>query len=638
MMKLLQPIKIGSLSIKNRMVVSAMVTNYCREDGYPTEKFIAYHERKAKGGWGLIIAEDFCIMPGVGAFRRLPGLWEDAQIESFKACTDRVHAAGGCMFAQIYHAGRETTSAITGQQSVAPSPAKNPVLNEIPRELTVEEIHEIVSRFGECALRAKKAGFDGVEIHGAHGYLVNSFVSPFSNKRCDEYGGTIENRMRFAVEVVKEIRRVCGEEYPIIYRMSVREYVEGGLDLAESCILARALEQAGVDALHCSQGISALVRHVVPTSVVRPGAYRENFSAIKHAVSIPVIAVGRINDPLVAEDILECGDADLCTMARASLADPSLPEKVVENRCEDILHCIGCVQGCIGENAKGNFVRCLVNPMTGMEDEYHVEMAARPKTVVIAGGGIAGCEAAITAAMRGHHVHLLERGDRLGGQWIAAVVPPGKAEFSSFIVWQKQMLQKYHVAVHLNCEAEKDVIMRWSPDLVINATGSIAAIPPVSGLREFGVCAEDVLLGRVKAVKKAVVIGGGLVGAETADHLAMHGADVALIEMLPSILNDGEPLPKELLLERFQKRGVKVYTSAAVQSVTESCVRYRKDESDYVIEDVELVVIATGRKKDSSKQQIFEELPCDVVSVGDAASVKNGYLNIREGFEAGLSC
>ena len=318
-MKVFEPLKINQMELKNRMVVSAMVTNYCSEDGMATEKFIAYHEHKAKGGWGLIITEDYAVTPTAGGFKKLPGLWEDGQIESHKKLTKRIHEAGGKIAAQIYHAGRETSSAITGEQPIGPSALKDPTMPETPREMTVEEIHELIEQFGDCARRAKEAGFDAVEVHGAHGYLIGAFASPFSNKRSDEYGGTIRNRARFAMEIIENIKKKCGKDYPVLYRMSAVEYVSGGLEIEESKVLARLVEEAGADCIHCSQGVYASTHVIIPPSVVPRAAYVENAAEIKKVVDIPVIAVGRINDVEIAESVLQADKADLVTMARNSV-------------------------------------------------------------------------------------------------------------------------------------------------------------------------------------------------------------------------------------------------------------------------------------------------------------------------------
>ena len=637
--KIFEPIVINKTVFKNRMVVSAMVTNYCEENGMPNEKFIKYHQRKAEGGWGIIITEDFAISPAAGGFKRLPGLWCDEQIAPYKAFTDSIHERDGKIIAQIYHAGRETSSAVTGVNCVAPSAIKDPTMPEVPYELTKDQIIQIEDEFADCAYRAQQAGFDGVEIHGAHGYLVEQFVSPFSNHRTDEYGGTIYNRCRFALEIVHKIREKCGSDFVVFYRMSAVEYVHGGLEIEESKVVARLLEEAGVDCLHVSQGVYASIKAVIPVAGMMPGCYVNNAAEIKKAVSIPVIAVGRINDPLIAESIIASGKADLCTMARASLADPDLPKKTKEGRYDEIIHCIGCVQGCSGENGKGNKVRCLVNPMTGMEDEYVLEKAEKPKNIVVAGGGVAGSEAAVIAAMRGHHVTLLEKSGELGGQWIAASIPPGKADFTSFLNWQKQMMKKYNVNVVLNCEADKSVIDSYHPDLVIAATGSTGFRPSIPGLKEYSIDVLDVLRSRVHAGNKAVVIGGGLSGSETADYLAEHGcSDVTIVEMMDQIVREGEATPSALLKERLAEFHVNIQTSAKVTEVTKDSVSYEKNGEVVTISDVDTIIAAIGVRANTALADSLKGAEYEVISCGDCnVRAKNGYKDIREGFEAGLA-
>ena len=637
-MKIFEPLKLKKLELKNRMVVSAMVTNYCTPDGMATEKFIAYHEHKAKGGWGLIITEDYAITKTAGGFKNLPGLWEDAQIESHRKLTERVHAAGGTIAAQIYHVGRETSSAITGEQPVAPSAVREPSMPETPRELSVEEIYELVEQFGDCARRAKEAGFDAVEVHGAHGYLVGAFASPFSNKRSDEYGGTIRNRARFGMEIIRNIKKKCGEDYPVIYRLSSVEYVPGGLEIEESKVIARLMEEAGADCIHCSQGVYASTHTIIPPSVFPRAGYVEHAAEMKKAVHIPVIAVGRINDVDIAESVLQSGKADLVTMARASLADPDMPKKAQEGKMDEILHCIGCLQGCSGENGKGNCVRCLVNPLTGMEDEYDMTPVKKAKNVLVIGGGVSGCEAAITAARKGHKVTLIEKSDRLGGQCIPASVPIGKGEFTSFIYWQKKMLEKMQVQVLLNTKADEELIQLYAPDAVILATGSNPFIPPIKGMdQDFVVTAHDILMGKKEAGKHTVVIGGGLVGAETADMLATQCEQITIVEMMPQIMRDGEPTPAKYMKERFTANGVKIYTSSKVMEIGNHEVIAEKDGQTFTIEPVDTVIVAVGVKTDLTLIDKIDQLSCKVIKVGDANGVKNGYLGIREGFEAGLS-
>lgn len=326
--KVFEPITINQTKIRNRMVVSAMVTNFCGADGKSNQKFIAYHEHKARGGFGLIITEDFAISPTAGGFKTLPGLWCDEQIPSHRELTDRVHAQGAKIICQIYHAGRETSSDITGVHNIAPSPIKEPTVAETPREMTIAEIHQMVEDFGSAARRARAAGFDGVEIHAAHGYMIEQFLSPFSNRRCDEYGGTIQNRCRFMVEVIKEIRKQCGADFIIQMRLSAVEYVPGGLEIEESKVIAQIAEDAGLNSINISQGVYASVHIINPPSCIGHGAYINNAYEIKKAVSIPVIGVGRINDPAIAEAIISSGKTDMCIMARASLADPDMPARL----------------------------------------------------------------------------------------------------------------------------------------------------------------------------------------------------------------------------------------------------------------------------------------------------------------------
>lgn len=637
-MKAFEPIEIGKLRLKNRLVVSAMVTNYCNADGTPTEKYIAYHEHKARGGWGLIITEDYAIAPNAGGFVKLPGLWSDSQIEPHRELTRRIHEAGGKIAVQIYHAGRETCSTVTGEQPVAPFAVKEPSMPETPRELTVAEIHNLVEQFGDCALRAKKAGFDAVELHGAHGYLIGAFASPFANKRSDEYGGTLRGRARFAVEIIHNIKEKCGNDFPVIYRMSTVEYVEGGLEIEEAKVLARFMEEAGADCIHCSQGVYASSHIITPPSIVARGAYADNAKEIRSAVCIPVIAVGRINDIAVAESILQSGKADLVAMARASLADPEMPGKVLAGREDEVMHCIGCLQGCIGENGKGNCVRCLVNPLTGMEDEYDMSPVKESRKVLVVGGGVTGCEAAVVAAMKGHRVTLVEKNDRLGGQWIPASVPPGKSEFTSLLVWQKRMMKKLGVTVLLNTTADAEFINRYAPDTVIVATGSNPFIPQsIRGVeKNFVVTAHDVLNGKVEVSGNVVVIGGGLVGAETADFLSVY-CKVNIIEMLPLIMKDGEHAPSVYMMQRFNKNKVEIYTSTKLLEIGDHNITTEHRGQTFTIDCVDYVVMAIGVKTDNRLIEQLEKCTCDVVMVGDANKVKNGYQGIREAYEAALN-
>lgn len=638
--KVFEPIKINQLELQNRMIVSAMVTQYCGEDGLPTEKWTKYFERKARGGWGLMFTENYGVSKEANSFKRQAGLWDDSQIPPHTEFVKRIHAAGGVIGCQIYHSGRQNKTSITGTRPIGPSAIKEPSMPETPRAMTIEEIEKTIEQFGETALRAKKCGFDAVEVHGGHGYLVNQFVSGFANKRTDKYGGTLENRARFAVEIIKTVRAKVGPDFPISYRLSTCDYTEGGVTLTEAQVLAKMIVDAGADMIHCTQGMYISKHTLIPPTAVPQGAFADNAAAIKAVVDVPVVATGRINDPILAETILQSGKADLITMGRASLADADMPNKAKDGRMEDILRCIGCCQGCTGENAKGNQIRCLVNPLTGKEDEYDLTPAKESRKVYIAGGGVTGCEAAVVAAQKGHQVTIFEKAGELGGQWIQASIPPAKAEFTSLLYWQQTQIEKLGIKVCLNTELTKEIIAAESPDTVIIATGSTPLMPPIPGLKESKMVttAIDVLSGKTEAGAKVVVAGGGLVGSETAEHLAMHGVkDVSIVEMMPEIMRDGEASPKKLLIENLDKYGVKIYTETKLEEVKENAIVVSDHSGKYSIDNIDTLIMSLGVRNYNVLEEQIETLGCKVIVAGDALRGKNGYKNIQEGYEAGLN-
>ena len=643
--KIFEPITVNKLTLPNRMVVSAMVTQYCGTDGLPTEKWIQYLEHKARGGWGIIFTENYGVTEHANSFARQAGLWCDEQIPAHAEMVRRVHAAGGVLGCQIYHAGRQTTMRVQGVQPVGPSAIREASCTDTPRELTNEEVWELIERFGDTARRAKECGFDMVEVHGGHGYLINQFLSPEANKRFDEFGGTIENRAKFMVEIIKNVRKKVGPDFPISYRLGTCDYVPGGITLEESQIFARMAVEAGADMIHCTQGMYVSRHTLIAPAAVPKAAFVNNAWAIKQVVDVPVVATGRINDPVMAESILLQGKADMCTMARSSLADPEMPNKAKEGRFEDIIHCIGCCQGCTGENGRGNQIRCVVNPLTGMEFTYDLSKVSEPKNVYIAGGGVAGCEAAIVAAKRGHKVTLFEKSDRLGGQWIAASVPPCKEEYDSFLYWQQVQINKLGIEVKLNTELTREMVEAGKPDTVIVTTGSTPLLPPIPGLRgnPLVVPAIDVLTGKypVDIGKNILVAGGGLVGAETAEHLSVHGAkNVVVVEMLPDIMVDGEKSPKKMILDSYKEYGVEVHTSTKVEEVTDSSVIVSSvddPEEKHEFKGLDLVVMALGVKPYAPLAEELKDCGCKVIVAGDAESGKNGYKNIQQGFEAGMN-
>ena len=452
MTELFTPAKIGNCEIPNRLIVPAMVMNLCTEDGMITERYIKYIEEKAKGGWGMIITEDYAVNVNAKGYKFIPGLYNDEQIEGNKKLTEAVHKYESKIFCQMYHPGRQSKHDVNGNvQPVAPSAIKDPFCMDLPREITVEEIHQIVKDFGSTAKRVKEAGFDGIEIHAAHGYLISEFLSPFTNKRVDEYGGCFENRTRILDEIYACIRENVGKDFPVQVRVSANEYLLGGRTEADTFELVRHLDELGVDAIHVSNGMyaSPVVRQIIAPMYTEHAFNMNTAEMVKKLVSCPVIVTNRINSPKMADTILKMGKADFIGMGRGSLADPYLPAKAKAGQFENIRYCIGCLQGCEAGLLAGTCATCLVNPRVGREYENAMEKTGNPKKVMIIGGGPAGLIAAETAAKIGHSVTVYEAGSWLGGQFRSAAFPPGKGELSTFVSSLRKSLIDLKVPVNM---------------------------------------------------------------------------------------------------------------------------------------------------------------------------------------------
>ena len=631
--------KINNCEIPNRLVVTAMVANYCNTDGSATDKYIAYHEAKAKGGWGLIITEDYAINENAMGYERIAGLWNDEQIESHKKLTDTIHKYDSKIFAQIYHAGRQTCNFVNGGvQPVAPSAIPCPWLRELPRELKKTEIKQIISDFGDTALRAKKAGFDGVEIHAGHGYLLAEFLSPYSNKRTDEYGGCLDNRARIVKEVIENIRSKVGQDFPVIIRFSGDETVEGGRDMSESRILAKLFEEWGVDGLHVSSGAYGNYNKGIVSTMYIPHAWTVEFAnEIKKLVNIPVITANRINDPRMADNILEMGKADFIGMGRGSLADPELPNKAKNGDFTSIRYCIGCLQGCVNKLLEGEEITCLVNPTLGRDLEIDYKKTIEPKKVCVIGGGPGGLEAARAAALKGHSVELYEKRDFLGGQFKAAAYPPCKGELSTYVSWISGELDKLNVNVHLNTEVTKELINEIKADYVIIATGGNPIIPPIKGVDKNHVyTAEDMLLGKIQPGDNIVVAGGGEVGGETAAHLAMQERKVTIVEMQSDILNELDATSTLQLKNILNRYGVDIKTNTKVVEILDHGVIVDNGNETFTI-NADTVVLGLGYRPNNSLVDDLKDLDATVITIGGAVKTSNALVAIREGFDAGIS-
>lgn len=626
------PLTVKHLTIPNRFVVAPMVTNYCNGDGTATERFIQYQENKAKGGFGLIITEDYAIDPTGKGFVEVAGLWNDGQVESHSKLPPRVHQHGAKIFAQVYHCGRQTSAAVIGQAPLAPSPVLDPFNAEVPRELSVEEIEKFIQQFGDTALRAKKCGFDGIQLHGGHGYLLAQFMSPYSNKRVDEYGGSLQNRLRFPLAVIKNVREKVGNDFIVDYRISADELVSGGRTIEDTKSIAPFLVDAGVDMIHITAGVYFSVNDFIPPHYVRHGFLADFAAEVKKVVDVPVVSVGRVNDPFIAEELIASGKMDMVAMARGSLADPELPRKAKEGRFDDIRHCIGCNYGCVGFLFENKPITCVVNPAIGLEYKQPTEKVKTPKTVAVIGGGPAGMQAAISAANLGHKVTLYEKGDVLGGQFRIAAVPPAKGELTTFLSWQQTQMKKLGVEVKTGTEATAATIGK--PDAVILATGATPVIPKVPGANKPHVCTTtDILLGKCLPGRKVVVIGGGQAGAETADFLANIGRKVVLIEMLKEIAPLEALAPRHFLLKALKEGNVDIHTETVVKEISDNGVVTNCGKRF----DADTVVIAVGVRSENALETSLKAAGLPVQVVGDAVSGRNVYNATKEAHEAALA-
>lgn len=633
---LTSPIMIGNLQLRNRMIMAPMVTNYAYGDGSVTDRLVAYHEERARGGVGMIIVEASYVHPSGKGFKNQLGIYSDRLIPGLRRLVEAVHAQGAKIAIQLYHGGRQAKSAVTGQPLLAPSPIPDPTIGETPRELTKEEIGQLVEAFAAAAQRARRAGFDAVEIHGAHGYLINEFLSPYSNKRTDEYGGPLENRMRFPMEVVRAVRRAVGVEYPIIYRLSADEKVPGGLTLEETKIFARRLEQEGINALHISAGVYETASWIIQPMYLPRGCLADLAQGIKSEVKIPVIAVGRINDPEMAESILAAGKADLISFGRELLTDPEMPRKVVEGRLDEVRHCIACCQACIDELFLDHAIGCTVNARTGFERDFPLDKASRPRKVLVVGGGPAGMEVARVAALRGHQVTLWEKEGELGGQLPLASASPQKGEIATFREYLVGQMAKLKIEVQLNKEATLESIRQEKPDIVVLATGARPATLDIPGAQGHKVVTSwDVLGGRAQAGNNVAVIGGGLVGCEVAEYLAEKGHKVTILEMLPEVAGDIGPLVAPLLLDRLKKQGIQIITGAEVTAIQSDRVTYKRNGLEESLTGVDTVVLAAGSRANDTLAHEMEGSGIEYYVIGDAISPRRITQAVYEAMRVG---
>ena len=572
------PIQIGPMTVKNRFVVPPMGNNFANPDGTWSDQSVAYYAERAKGQFGLITIEATVVHHGAKGGPKKPCLYDDSSIESLKKITDACHAQGAKVSIQLQNAGPEGNAKNAGAPIEAASAIPSVYGKDTPVEVPTEKVYELVKGYGDAAERAMKAGADAVEIHMAHGYLVNSFISPRTNKRVDEFGGNFENRMRFPRLIVEEVKRRVGGKVAILARINSSDEVEGGDDVHDSAAIAAYLEDCGVEGLHVSRAVHIKDEYMWAPTAVHAGFSADLVTEIKRAVSIPVITVGRYTEPYYAELLLREGRADLVAFGRQSLADPHMPEKAMNDNLEDLVPCIACLQGCVANMYKGEPICCLVNPFLGHEAEG-LKKAEKSKKVMVIGGGVAGMCAAFVAAERGHDVSLYESTDKLGGNMRLAAYPPGKGDITNMIRSYIVRCEKAGVKIHMNTTVDLEMVKAEKPDAVIVSTGSRTLILPIEGIENPAIIhGSDLLDGKRAAGKKVLVVGGGMVGCETAAFLGEQQHDVTVIEYRDTVGADVIHEHRVFLMEDFKNYGIKEITGAKVCKFFDDGVEYESPD------------------------------------------------------------
>ncbi|MFH1169148.1 MAG: FAD-dependent oxidoreductase [Chloroflexota bacterium] len=634
---LFTPGKIGKLELRNRIIMSPVNSRTATKDGLITQRQVDFYAARARGGCGMVTVES--TIPRPGLFSGRPSIASDEAIPGFSRLVNAIHEGGARAAIEInLHRGK-------GDEMAPATPAAfiAPGTGEHVRDLSVDDLKKMEGYFRQGVARAIEAGFDSIMIHGASGNLVAEFLSPRDNTRSDKYGGSLSNRARFALDLVRAAREAAGADYPLIFRLCADERVEGGFGLEDAVAAARLLAEAGIDGIDgidIVSGNAETFGWVVPYMYMPRGCNVHLAQEVKRHVSVPVSVAGRINEPGLAEDILSQGKADFVDLGRALIADPEFPSKAMQGRAPDICQCIACGRCSEPSPAGQPSIVCSVNPFVGKENspEMYPKPAMKKKLVLVIGGGPGGMQAAVMAAGKGHQVVLWEKGDRLGGMLNLAAVPPGKGEINNLSEYLAHRIQQLQVSVVLGKEATPETVLELSPDAVVVACGSKPLIPRIKGMdKKRPVPYTEILSGRAKAGRRVIVIGGGVTGCETAEFLAQDGHSVTVVEVMPVLASEILPAYARLLLQQLEEKGVQTFTAVQDEAITEKGMDIVDRHGQHVSLAAEDIVVACGMAAERSLFRSLEGRVPELYEVGDCVRPRRIYEATSEGASAGLN-
>lgn len=636
---LLEPIRIRNLEIPNRVVMPPMGTNLGNADGTVSEANLAYFKRRVQSGAGLIITEITSVHPDGTASPGSLCVYDDRFIPGLRKMADIVHQQGAKIAMQLHHAGRESYYQLKAGRAVAPSAIASYIYGMKPREMESDDIKETIRSFARAARRAREAGFDAVELHAAHGYLLMQFLSLHSNQRSDEYGGDFSGRARFVIECLQEVRKEVGGDFPISIRISAEEIIKNGYSIEDMQSILPDMVKAGADIIHASFGTHGSPGGITSASVeYEPGFKVELARRVKEVVDVPVIAVGRFTDPFLADEFIARGDADMIAFGRQHLADPDFLINARRGRADETFACLACNQGCIERLLfEQGSIRCAINPETGQELDYPTQPAELMKKVWVIGGGPGGLTAASEAARLGHKVSLFEAREEVGGQLRLAARVPYKEVYGQWIERLAARAKRFGAEILTGQEVTEDMISNGHPDVVMLASGARPVRPDIDGVNLSHVCdAQDILDGTTQAREHVIILGSGLVGMETADYLRENGIkDISIVEAearspVSTLTSHGFMLHK-----RLRTAGVKfLFNSQVLEIKEDSVLILRSPDRQKEIRPIGQVIIAIGSSPNHSLEYFLKQEAIPHHLIGDARQPRRIIEAVEEGARA----